>query len=213
MRLAAPSPAQLPACAFCPRVRSAPDSGLSAVVSSAWSGGPVRAARWALLPEALGGSTRPGGKGSRSRRCPRGRSVGRRGCLCPQDGARGRRVAVCDRRHSVRLPVGAVQTPPPWQGAEGPPGSWDGKGEGDHSQSCSRTAPTRCRQNGPRLTPPRAPGRQLCPMSCPVASEGRIGLASALTPAEARGLRPEGPEGGGPAARGAQPGLEGALLT
>lgn len=94
------------------------------------------------------GSTHPLEEGTSFEKVPSwGRSAGRTGCLCPQDGAGGHRVAVCDRRHSVRLPMGAVQMPPLSRGAEGPPGPWDGKRGGDHSQSCT-TCPPHTLQTG-----------------------------------------------------------------
>lgn len=129
VQLGAPEPHPAPTWRFCLHVTERPRLRAEVQPFLLLSQGPVWAACWALLPEALGGSTHPPEEGTSFEKVPsrRGRSAGRTGCLCPQDGPGGHRIAVCDRRHSLRLPVGAVQTPPLNRGAEGPPGPWGGK--------------------------------------------------------------------------------------
>lgn len=119
-------------------------------------------------PRRWGGSTHCPEEGTSFEQVPsQGRSAGRTGCLCPQDGPGGHRVAVCDQRHSLRLPVGAVQTPPLSRGAEGLLGLWGGK-EGRCLSSELHLCGPPTLQTPPAQSPQDASSANVLP----VASEG-----------------------------------------
>lgn len=208
-----PSPAQLPACAFCPRVTERPGLWAEAQSFLLLGQGPVRAARWALLPEALGGQHPPGRKGSRSRRCPRGGGLWAGGGVCVprmEPGAvaslfvTGVTPSVCPWGLSRRHP------------SAGEPRVRQGPGMGREKVTILRAAAVQPPHAADRTDPdsprPEPPGRQLCPMSCPwpLRANRFENPASALHACGGQGLADlKGLRAGAQQPGGAQPGLEG----
>ena len=174
----------------------------------------MRAARWALLPEVLGGgSTHPGRKGSRSRRCPRGGGLWAGWDVCVPRMEPG---AVASLFVTSVTPSGC-----PWglsrrHPSAGEPRVHQGRGMGREKVTILRAAAVQPPHDADGTDPdsphPEPPGRQLCPTSCPwpLRANQFENLASALHAcggqglADLKGLRAGAQQPGGP-----QPGLEG----